>query len=893
MNLIKRMISAVTAAVMITSCFTGVTVVNAEDNLIANGDFESALLGSGDVWTFKNTGGWFAATNGGTGEVSTDTAHGGTQSLKLSNATAGQSVTLNAGTAYTLTVYVKGTAGKSAYVHLNDGLAEYPDDGKDNHTKASGTVSLTADWQEVTVSYTPDTSQAYVICLGAWDGSTVYFDDATLTGVEGEYDGGGIINGNFANGNDSWTIESGGPVSIDNGVLTASGSPRVSQVVTGLDNGTYNLKATAYTSDIKEGGISYLYAKTEGHTMASTSIPEGSTMQNIIVPNIVVENGKCDIGLYLEDSAEVTLDNLALVKTEDTRVPFYKGGEISKLTYLESKGTKYRRADGTEADALQIMAENGFNMARIRLLDAPGKGHGDEWNYLPEGFMTEEDCLELARRAKDKGMAIEFTIAYSDYWVDGINQIIPYRWREEIAEQGITETSALATYLEDKVYKYTKDILQKLIDQGTCPEIVSIGNEMQCGILFGTWTEKGDKKNGLYYNTGYQTRLLNAGARAVREVSEATSSNIKIALHSHNGGTVSNETLFMNCVKNVDCDVIAVSYYPFYNDGKVSIDDVVSEFNKFINTYDKDVLIMETGFNWNPYKYDANGGEWDGQLWDSGYYDNIYGESKEGQRAFLTELYSKLKQVAGGRCIGDLYWDPIMVNQNGVGWAERESDDQTDKEVVSNSTIFDFDHKATPGQLAMKYNTNSSDNLLITGKITNEGAVAALTKAAFTVNGTEYNITTDKYGDYIVSVPYPAAGVLNIALKGSKKAYNDVPAAYDGVLMSGYDFDDFDTSTETEYVEPLGGFADTLTIEKTDGGLIITSKDGAPLETLILYAAVYNSDRSLKEVTKIPCAADENKIIVPVQKPATGSGETYKLLLWSAGSAPVIKAITE
>ena len=59
-------------------------------------------------------------------------------------------------------------------------------------------------------------------------------------------------------------------------------------------------------------------------------------------------------------------------------------------------------------------------------------------------------------------------------------------------------------------------------------------------------------------------------------------------------------------------------------------------------------------------------------LQDSGYYQNIYGETQSGQRAFLTELYAKLKQVLGGRCIGDLYWDPVMVYDGGtgqIGWA--------------------------------------------------------------------------------------------------------------------------------------------------------------------------------------------------------------------------------
>ncbi len=602
----------------------------------------------------------------------------------------------------------------------------------------------------------------------------------------------GIQNPRFSNGLTGWTVSEGGTASADTGELIASGTVHVSQTVTGLEPGTYNLTAQAYTSEIKTTGTSYLYAKTKGHTVASTAIPEGSAAYKIIVPSVVVgEDGTCDIGLNLVSSASVTLDNLAFEKTEDTRVKFYKGGEISKLTYIESKNGLFRRIGGTTAlnDALQVMAENGFNLARIRLLDSPGKGHGDGTYYLPAGFMDLDDCLSLARRAKDKGMDIELTIAYSDYWVDGATQMVPYNWQQEITAQGITGAANLANYFEDKVYEYTKESLQAFIDQGTTPEFVSIGNEMQYGILF----NKYQSNNGLYNNASYLKRFVNAGAKAVRELAP----DAKIIIHSDNGGKVSSRGTFMSLVKDttVDYDVIGVSYYPFYN-ADVSIDTVVNEFNTFVNTYKKDVIIMETGYNWNPTKK----GGWEGQLENSGYYQDIYGEDQAGQRAFLTELYAKLKTVLGGRCIGDLYWDPVMIPASGVRWAEAENG-SSQSEVVSNSTLFNFNNaQAVPGQLAMKYNTEASDMLNISGRIktsTASTAYAKNTEVTFTVNGDQYTRTTDKYGDYIVSIPYPEDGKVSISLKGSATSYTDEAApTYEGILMSGYNFDDFDPTAE-------------------------------------------------------------------------------------------------
>lgn len=677
----------------------------------------------------------------------------------------------------------------------------------------------------------------------------------------------GIVNKNFSDGTNGWTISNTDNMTVSDGVLTASGTDyeaRLSQSVNGLENGVYNL--TAYTTSSDISGICYLYAKTAGHTMASTSIPVSATQQKILVPNVVVEDGKCDIGLYVKGSTTLTLDNFSLAPSEQTRVPFLKGGEISKLTYVEDKGGKFYYADGTEGDALQIMAENGFNLARIRVLNDPGKGHGDGTYYLPAGYQTEEDCLRLARRAKDKGMQIEFTFAYSDYWSDGGNQIMPHEWQEYITENSLTGEN-MYKYLEEQVYSYTKDIMQKLIAQGTCPEYVSIGNEMQYGMFFGNYTSG----SAMYNNATYLARFVNAGAKAVRE----TAPESKIILHSDNGGKVlSGRKTFANMLKNVDFDVIGVSYYPFYN-ADVSIDTVVSEFATMINTYDKDVIIMETGYNWSELRGDG----YEGQLQNSGYYQNIYGETQEGQRAFFAELYAKLKQVAGGRCIGDLYWDPVMIYDDGkyvIGWAVKEDGDYTDANVVSNSTIFDFTGKEVAAQQSMKYNTNSSDKINITGTVRNAKGVVKNTKITFTVNGRKYNVTTDRFGKYIVAADYPRDGKFEVSAKGCTEKIN-ADAPYDGVILDEIDFATFTEGTQpdiipTDYITRLDGRID----ENND---ITYDADYTAKGEVMLYVAAY----------------DENNVLVGVSNGKSGfiakaePNKRYKLkaYLWNKSFKPL------
>jgi hypothetical protein len=66
----------------------------------------------------------------------------------------------------------------------------------------------------------------------------------------------------------------------------------------------------------------------------------------------------------------------------------------------------------------------------------------------------------------------------------------------------------------------------------------------------------------------------------------------------------------------------------------------------------------------------------------------------------MTALCESLRSVKDDRCIGFLYWDPLMIhveagdNSSLSGWAYRESDDGVEENIVENTTLFDFDGKA-------------------------------------------------------------------------------------------------------------------------------------------------------------------------------------------------------
>ena len=157
--------------------------------------------------------------------------------------------------------------------------------------------------------------------------------------------------------------------------------------------------------------------------------------------------------------------------------------------------------------------------------------------------------------------------------------------------------------------------------------------------------------------------------------------------------------------KNVRYDVIGTSFYPFWAQNeneyaiKKSLDlaDLKEWSEMMTDLYDKDVLIMESGYNWGT----------PGQLSNNGAYKDIYPSSPEGQRDFVIDLINTVKSVKDGRCVGSLYWDPVLVRQEGIGYALKE-DGTACSNVVETTTFFDYEHVALPVLSVYKYNTSGA-----------------------------------------------------------------------------------------------------------------------------------------------------------------------------------------
>jgi arabinogalactan endo-1,4-beta-galactosidase len=437
-----------------------------------------------------------------------------------------------------------------------------------------------------------------------------------------------------------------------------------SQTLTGLSNGYYSLWAWIRNS----GGqnFCFLAMQVDGDIQRLTSLPVADTWAHVVVRGVTVKNGRCTISLSSDANAEnwCQVDDLQLVRDSKPYV-FLKGGDISELSYIESMGGKFFD-NGKEKDCLQILKDHGFNIVRLRLYNDPGNPNFIPSKRLPAGFQNPADILAMSKRAKVMGFQIVLTFYYSDYWSNGK----PHEW-----------DSLSFTDLKTAVYNYTFNFMNKMQAQGTTPEFVSLGNEIAGGILL---------PSGPSNDFRSMSDLLKEGYKAVKAVSPPT----KIILHLDDGGNSDKYIWFFGkCLEyGLQFDFIGASYYPFWT--KKTVSQIRDWANYVSAKFNKGIMIMETGYNWNPTILSGK----IGQLNNNGPYDSVYHSSPAGQRDFLYEFFNGLKTVNNGSVIGDLYWDPVMIAVPGVGW------ELGSPNAVSNSTLFDFNGNTLPALKAFRYN---------------------------------------------------------------------------------------------------------------------------------------------------------------------------------------------
>ena len=362
---------------------------------------------------------------------------------------------------------------------------------------------------------------------------------------------------------------------------------------------------------------------------------------------------------------------------------FLKGMDISTLKEVEESGGKFYD-HGVEKDVVDILKSYDVNAVRLRLWNDPytegGKPYGAGTNDLPTTIL-------LTKRALEKGMDVLLDFHYSDFWADPGKQRIPKAWKGMNLEQ-----------LEQAVYAYTKETLETMKKADAFPTLVQVGNEVTNGILwpFG----KVPDYDGL-------TCLINAGIRGVR----AVDSEIPIMIHLDNGG---NNALYRDWFdhfleKGENFQIIGLSYYPFWHG---TLDDLSNNMNDLALRYGKELMLAEVsmGFTMEDYasyeKLEPH--ERKGMATKPELVEKIqYPMTKEGQKAFLEDIFSRLKNVPDGKAGGFFYWEAAWIPVPGCGWASDDAIVYMEEKGPggnewANQALFDYDGNALPALEAVR-----------------------------------------------------------------------------------------------------------------------------------------------------------------------------------------------
>ncbi|WP_051251125.1 glycosyl hydrolase 53 family protein [Paenibacillus harenae] len=346
---------------------------------------------------------------------------------------------------------------------------------------------------------------------------------------------------------------------------------QLTQTVTGLENGTYTLKAWSSGG----GGETKLklFGGTAGGTTLSTDVVNTgyNVWKQYTVPNIVVTNGQAKIGFDVEAPAGTWgyFDDIELVKEEPSSVPgsFAKGADISWLPQLEALGYKFYNDNLEEQDLLQILKDHGIDCIRIRAWvdpsDDPSNGHS-----------STEEVVALSSRVSALGFRVMIDLHYSDSWADPGKQITPAAWANDNLDQ-----------LKVHVSEYTSEVMNALKEAGVTPEWVQIGNEINNGMMHPL---------GAYSNTSNLVQLIQAGSSAAKAVFP----DIKVIIHRSSGAEAGVDSFYAGLVaaglQDSDYDIIGLSYYPdsvFTS----SINELSENMNKLAEKYRKEVMIVEVG----------------------------------------------------------------------------------------------------------------------------------------------------------------------------------------------------------------------------------------------------------------------------------------------------------
>ena len=323
--------------------------------------------------------------------------------------------------------------------------------------------------------------------------------------------------------------------------------------------------------------------------------------------------------------------------------PFMKGVDASTLLLMEQHGAVYSD-NGVKENFLQILKNNGVNYVRLRLWVNPGNAPQDQ-----PGVNDLTSTMTMARQIKALGLQFFLDFHYSDTWADPGHQTVPAAWANETPSQ-----------LAQTVHDYTENVISQLNAQGTLPDMVQIGNETNCGMLWPTGDVCTNSANWSNYAS-----YVNAGIKGVHDALHA-GQTVRIALHY--AGDAPQwwlNDLLANGVTGFD--TIALSYYIFWHGPLSSLAQAIPSLK---STYGRDVIVAEFAYPWTFQNFDSTSNSVTSSTVSS-QIQAAYPVTPAGQTKLVEDELATVKDSGG---LGAFYWEPGWYAVPGAGWIDNQGD---------------------------------------------------------------------------------------------------------------------------------------------------------------------------------------------------------------------------
>ncbi|WP_285363762.1 glycosyl hydrolase 53 family protein [Microbacterium sp. LMC-P-041] len=337
---------------------------------------------------------------------------------------------------------------------------------------------------------------------------------------------------------------------------------------------------------------------------------------------------------------------ITVPRVENLPDDFIGGVDVSSVLSLEESGVVFRDAQGAPGDLFEILADAGVTDVRVRVwndpFDANGNGYGG-------GDVDVDRAIEISQRATDAGLGVLVDFHYSDFWADPAKQQAPKAWEGMTADQVATEVGA-----------FTRDAVRRLVDAGVDLRMVQVGNETNGGVAgVRGWDD--------------MAKVFSAGSAAVR----AEAPDTLVALHFTNperAGFYADVAAQLDR-RDVDYDVFASSYYPFWHGTPENLTAVLSHVAE---TYGKKVMVAETSW-----AFTLDDGDGHGNVVDLASEATQYPVSVQGQADAVRAVVQAVADV-GEAGLGVYYWEPAWLpvgppaqleqnrtlwERDGSGWA--------------------------------------------------------------------------------------------------------------------------------------------------------------------------------------------------------------------------------